>query len=211
MRLIDNNSRTSTEYLNSLTNNSNFSYLRPYAVAMAASNDIRDGNNSQAAEAYAKLIKEYPAHPMLAEWLYSEGMLYKYEMNNPEKAAELFNQVIELFPDNPTAQSAKRELNTMPSQKKLVKSTEAVEFSLGNYPNPFNPSTIISYELPKAGIVNIKVYDLLGREVATLVNEFKSEGKYTVEFNGSKLPSGVYVYRLQANGYTAVKKMQLIK
>ncbi len=80
-----------------------------------------------------------------------------------------------------------------------------------NYPNPFNPSTKINFALPKQGLVTIKVYDMLGKEVETLVNEVKSAGQYTVDFNGSKLSSGVYFYRIQANDFVDVKRMMLVK
>jgi len=84
-----------------------------------------------------------------------------------------------------------------------------------NYPNPFNPSTKINYELPKDGKVKLVIYDILGREMKSLVNnEFKTAGRYTVEFNGSQFASGVYFYRIQVEGgkgFTAVKKMVLVK
>ena len=80
-----------------------------------------------------------------------------------------------------------------------------------NYPNPFNPATTIRYQLPKEGLVTLKVYDILGSEVATLINEQKTTGKYEVNFNASNLASGVYVYRLSVNDYVNVKKMILLK
>lgn len=80
-----------------------------------------------------------------------------------------------------------------------------------NYPNPFNPSTTISYALPQDGLTTLKVYDVLGREVAELVNEFKTTGRYTVSFDASRLSSGVYVYRLVSDKYSAVKKMLMLK
>jgi hypothetical protein len=83
-----------------------------------------------------------------------------------------------------------------------------------NYPNPFNPNTVISYQLRLSSNVTIKVYDILGNEIATLVNEYKPAGKYEVEFNSSSigyLVSGTYFYQLRAGEYTAVKKMLLIK
>ncbi len=80
-----------------------------------------------------------------------------------------------------------------------------------NYPNPFNPSTTISYAIPKAGFVSLKVYDILGKEVAVLVNGEKEVGKYTVLFDGSKLASGVYIYELRANDFVSVKKLMLVK
>lgn len=80
-----------------------------------------------------------------------------------------------------------------------------------NYPNPFNPTTTISYALPKEGMVTIKINDALGREVKTLVNEFKQTGRFTAEFDASRLASGVYIYKLVSGEYTAVKKMMLVK
>ncbi|MEI7483265.1 MAG: T9SS type A sorting domain-containing protein, partial [Ignavibacteriota bacterium] len=80
-----------------------------------------------------------------------------------------------------------------------------------NYPNPFNPTTKINFALPKAGFVSLKIYDVLGREVRTLVNEVKSAGQFSVDFNASEFSSGVYFYRLESNGFTDIKRMMLIK
>ena len=80
-----------------------------------------------------------------------------------------------------------------------------------NYPNPFNPATEIKYNLPQAGHVILKVYDILGREIATLVNEEKPAGNYRVKFNGNDLSSGIYFYKLQEGNYSSVKKMILMK
>jgi hypothetical protein len=80
-----------------------------------------------------------------------------------------------------------------------------------NYPNPFNPVTKINYELPKDGMIKLVIYDILGREIKTLVNEIKQTGRYTVEFNGSGFASGVYFYRIQAGSFVQVKRMVLIK
>jgi len=80
-----------------------------------------------------------------------------------------------------------------------------------NYPNPFNPSTVISWQLPISSHVLLKVYDILGNEVATLVNENKEVGYYETNFDGSELASGMYIYRLVAENYISTKKMLLIK
>ena len=80
-----------------------------------------------------------------------------------------------------------------------------------NYPNPFNPSTIIKYSIPKSGIVTLKVYNMLGQEVATLVNQMQKSGNYIVNFNANKLASGVYMYRIQSGDFTLTKKMELLK
>ncbi len=80
-----------------------------------------------------------------------------------------------------------------------------------NYPNPFNPSTVINYELPKAAYVHLTVYDMLGREVATLINGIQDAGYKSVQFSAENLPSGIYAYRLTAGTYIEVKKMLLLK
>ncbi len=80
-----------------------------------------------------------------------------------------------------------------------------------NYPNPFNPSTKISFAIPTSGFVTLRVYDILGKEVATLVNEEKSTGIYEATFNASNLPSGVYIYRIQSGSFIQTKKMSLMK
>ncbi len=80
-----------------------------------------------------------------------------------------------------------------------------------NYPNPFNPTTIINYSVPTSSLVTIKVYDVLGREIAKLVNEQKTAGTYSVQFNGSALSSGVYFYRMQAGDFVQTKKLLLMK
>ncbi len=82
---------------------------------------------------------------------------------------------------------------------------------LQNYPNPFNPSTTIRYEIPEKRFVSLKIFDILGREVSSLVDQEKPAGIYEITFNGSTLPSGVYIYRLTAGKYSAVRKLLLLK
>jgi len=86
------------------------------------------------------------------------------------------------------------------------------EFALSqNYPNPFNPSTTIAFSLPHAANVSVKVFDMLGREVATLVNGYTASGLHEIQFDATNLASGVYVYRLTSGSFTAVKKMTVVK
>ena len=87
-----------------------------------------------------------------------------------------------------------------------------VEFSLEqNYPNPFNPSTVIGYSIPQNSFVTLKVFDIIGNEVATLVNQRQPAGKYSVVFNASNLSNGVYFYKLKTNNFTSTRKMILMK
>ena len=80
-----------------------------------------------------------------------------------------------------------------------------------NYPNPFNPSTKIKYSIKTTDLVQLSVYDILGKEVASLVNENKEAGYYSIDFDASHLPSGVYFYRMQSGEFVSSKKMLLIK
>ena len=123
-------------------------------------------------------------------------------LNQASSVLEVFNP-----PSNPTGVNEHGNFN-MPKEFNLFQ----------NYPNPFNPTTKIEYSIP---VVNenfsfttkvvLKVYSVLGREVATLVNEYKPAGKYEIEFNASSLPSGVYLYKLKTGNYSSVKKMLLLK
>ncbi|MBK8981093.1 MAG: T9SS type A sorting domain-containing protein [Ignavibacteria bacterium] len=85
------------------------------------------------------------------------------------------------------------------------------KFSITNYPNPFNPVTNIKFDLPKDVQVSIKIYDMVGREVKTLVNEYKTAGRYSVTFSGSDFASGVYYYKIKAGEFEQVRKMILLK
>ncbi len=121
-----------------------------------------------------------------------------------------------LIADNPVALTG-----TVNGGRKIIissttgiseKSQNLKEFSLiQNFPNPFNPSTMISYQIPTSGLVTLKVYDILGKEVATLVNEEKNAGMYEVKFDASKLSSGMYICRLNAGNNIQTKKMILMK
>ncbi len=95
----------------------------------------------------------------------------------------------------------KKEINTQPVSYTLEQ----------NYPNPFNPSTTISYSIPSGSRVTLKIYNILGQEVKTLVNDYMASGKYTINFNADNLSSGIYFYTLHAGNYYQVKKMILLK
>ena len=100
----------------------------------------------------------------------------------------------------------------IPTAVKVYTNKTPKSFGLSqNYPNPFNPTTIITYTIPKENQVTLKIYNILGQEVKTLVNDTRAPGKYTVNFNASSLSSGVYFYTLRAGNYFQVKKMMLLK
>jgi len=80
-----------------------------------------------------------------------------------------------------------------------------------NYPNPFNPSTTIKYQIPKDGMVELKLYDILGNEINTLIKEHKTKGQYTLNFDSKNLAAGVYIYNIKSGYYTESKKMIVLK
>lgn len=140
---------------------------------------------------------------------------YDFSVGGPLKAHYFVKAI--LVPTEGGSSTTSSPTNTVTSSVGLYKDNlERIEmvdsYSLNqNYPNPFNPSTIINYAVKDVGLVSIKVYDILGAEVATLVNETKEAGNFAVEFNVANLRSGVYIYTLQVNGFTSSKKMLLMK
>jgi hypothetical protein len=114
--------------------------------------------------------------------------------------------------DGTTSSVWRRPLSEMITAVQRKADPIPVKYALDqNYPNPFNPSTMISYQVNSLSKVSLKVYDLLGREVATLVDELKGQGSYSVIFNATNIPSGVYFYRFQSGKYSETKKLLLLK
>jgi len=99
------------------------------------------------------------------------------------------------------SQTVEVEISSLPKEFMLTQ----------NYPNPFNPTTVISYQLPMSSNVSLKVYDAIGREVATLVNEVKDAGYYSTTFDGTKLSSGIYFAKLSSEGKSQIRKLMLLK
>jgi hypothetical protein len=130
-------------------------------------------------------------------WIPGDGVI---NVTNPHGFDEhyLANEVIVYYTH---INSVKNELNT---------GLHGYELSQ-NYPNPFNPNTVISYSLPSATNVKLIVYNTLGQTIKVLESGYKNAGNYSINFNASDLPSGIYFYKLEAGKYTQIKKMILIK
>lgn len=129
-------------------------------------------------------------------------------------ASSLNNNTVILPPKNGWLVYSPVSLSKKVSESGIKNSSYSLpnSFELGNnYPNPFNPTTTIKYQLPKDGFVSLKVYDMLSREVANLVNENKKAGYYEINFDAHKLASGVYIYTLRVNDFVQSKKMILMK
>jgi hypothetical protein len=115
--------------------------------------------------------------------------------------AKIMNYILAENESQMNITSVKKENSDLPNEYNLSQ----------NYPNPFNPTTVIKYSIAKSGSVTLKVYNMVGQEVATLVNQEQSAGNYSIDFNASRLASGVYMYRLNAGNFTATKKLILLK
>jgi hypothetical protein len=159
---------------------------------------------------------------IVADSEYTESFLYK-QSTNPNQWVLLGELNYLAISDRPQINSAGDILYRSGGSlikidhTKITSTTEKNNslihgFSLSqNYPNPFNPTTTIEYSIPKESFVTLKVYDVLGKEVVTLVNENKQSGRYRVKFDADKLASGIFLCRMQAGGFMEVKKIILIK
>ena len=157
------------------------------------------------------------------ENLFNLGYVYQNYLDDKTEASVYLNKLISKYPNDLITQQATLLLvegvilNSESKQIAKSLSTSRVEnypsnFTLyQNYPNPFNPSTLIEYQIPRKEYVILKIFDLLGREVTTLVNSYKDKGRYSVTFDGSSLASGIYFYQLKAGVNIAIKKMLFVK
>jgi hypothetical protein len=158
--------------------------------------ELQDGNNNNYENGWPGLINS-PSNILVglgAKFSDLKGILY-YSYSNyklvPRKDDDFVGFITDVEKDN---------------------STLPVTYNLSqNYPNPFNPSTVINYSIPKESNVSLKIYNLLGQEVKTLVDETKAPGNYNVSFNARDLSSGIYFYSLKAGNFYQVKKMMLLK
>jgi len=136
---------------------------------------------------------------------YASTMDVKWDANGNVYTQSMYGWTVEKWSFNGT-------LPSFTTSVEQVGNTLPDGFTLSqNFPNPFNPSTHIDFTLPASGSVSLKVYDLLGREMMTLVNEQKPAGTYRATFDASNLPSGTYFYVLRAGSFSESKKMLLVK
>jgi len=209
-----------SSYMQSIAEDSKLQNLKPYALTALVSKQIKTGNFRNAIDSYERLVKRYPSNSLTVEWLYAEGSVYKHLLKDRQKAYEIFARIIKDYPDSPTARSAKNEIGSEKTGSLLAMKKQANEtpkgFSADNYPNPFNPSTVIRFNIPVAGRVTLKIYDVLGREVRALIDQEMTAGRHDIKWEGnnnagSGVASGIYIYRLKYNNEVLNKKMLLLR
>jgi hypothetical protein len=177
-----------------VTGNSNFGEI--YVADASQVNtrvELQDGNNSYH-NFWAPELEFEPIRVLVGDSIEELiGILY-YSFGNykliPRTDADFVNYVTDVQDDI-----------SAPFEYKLTQ----------NYPNPFNPSTKIDYSLKEAGFVSLKVYNILGQLVGTIVNQYQNAGNYSVNFDANKLSSGIYLYKIDSNGFTQTRKMMLVK
>jgi hypothetical protein len=155
---------------------------------------------------------ETQSYPVTLSWELNPGNGITYSFIGDSGVGKISN-IKSGFGKVSFNQIRNNKIHLFASAEKISNSTNlpTVYSLMQNYPNPFNPATTIKFEVPKNGLVTLKVYDVLGAEVASLVNEEKSVGRYEVNFNASSLASGVYFYQLKAGSFIDTKKMILVK
>jgi len=196
--------------------------LGEFADARRVYQYLNQGRYQDAVTQAAEIVRLNDDTTLVKFALYDLGSIYWYYIGDTKTGEQYYRQLIARFPKdhltnsalatlgewNPWTASGQAPANPSQAQSKQL----PVQYSLGqNYPNPFNPSTVISYQLPTGGYATLKLYNTLGQEVATLVDGFQDAGIKSVSFDASRLPSGVYFYRLQAGTFIQNRKMLLVK
>ncbi|MDR3626399.1 MAG: T9SS type A sorting domain-containing protein [Ignavibacteriaceae bacterium] len=206
------------------SNNKNY----PLVSKLIADNNLQTGQFNKAINTYDYFIKTYPNDYYGINARFQELFAYLHVKGDKVTAQQILSDIKALnlsatdpqwFPQIQMAEyllsspgiSVDQEQAGQFSKDKELENT-ITDFALfNNYPNPFNPTTLIEYQIPKDGYVSLKVYDVLGRLVRTLVDGYKTVGKYSVSFDASKLASGIYIYELKSSNFSSIKKMILTK
>jgi tetratricopeptide (TPR) repeat protein len=195
-----------------------------YATTLELENTflMRDGEYDKAIENFNTLKTNFEKNEETYKHaLFNLGYINYYPLNNQSTGQEYFAELKNKYPDDELTQFSMLllgEIDNIPAHdqglpKKLLTEDESTnEFALSeNYPNPFNPSTTINYTLPEGGKVQIRIFDILGCEVATLMNGFDSKGQHSVVWDGSNAASGIYFYNISFKNQAMNKKMLLVK
>ena len=209
-------------YLNAVAKDPKYASLRPYILDAMASCYVRSGEYTRALNILNTLLATYSDHALAPEVLYRKGLMYKYYLDEPEKAEAIFEEFLSLYPDDRLAFCVQSELaGKLPKELAHASATgESLPSSalqLGSCPNSFNPATTISYRLPEAGQVKLAVYDLRGRLLAVLMDGKQEADPHSVVWNAPHVASGIYFCRLEARSldgkksFSAVHKLVLVR
>ncbi len=191
--------------------------LKYHAKMLMASQNIHNREYDLALNQYDSVIEDCSTPDILVEAFYGKGILYLYYHKDNEKAAAVFKELIEKYPDHPTAEAAMDELENM-DEGFVVNANESLpsELTIQNYPNPFNLETQIRFRNFETTFVNVSIYNSMGQLIKKLVNKSLPEGLHTVAWNGKNdagnvVASGLYFCCLKTNKNVVTQKLLLVK
>lgn len=157
------------------------------------------------------VISEIPSNLEAACLLFNKGKIYETLKNDTSEANRIYTQLEQQYPNSMYAELASQSCEKATNPQKQMLTQKIRSFDITSYPNPFNPITVVKYQVPVASRVSLKVYDILGREVATLVDEMKEVGYYSVTFDARNFASGIYLARIVAYPLDNSKPIMLTK
>jgi len=206
-------------YLTSIAGNKKFENITGIAKRLLMDYYNYQNEFNSALTLADEIIKENISNnELIGDVLFAKGLVYENSLNNKDEAKKIYTELVTNYADNSIYKMAKQQLRNLGIEveekrgKEIsVDESKTLTFETSNYPNPFNPTTTISYTLPEDGKVQIKIFDVLGREVATLMDGFDSKGNHSIVWNGSNVSSGIYFYSISFKNQTMNKKMLLMK
>jgi tetratricopeptide (TPR) repeat protein len=213
-------------YLESLANRHTNKDIGMFASQLAIPYLQREGKKGSALNRSLSIINDSSVDSEIrASVLFNLGYLYRYDLADKDNAIKVFTKFVQEYPSDDLSEIAKMELKELGGEVSIPQATISTNkmdipegFSLHqNYPNPFNPETSIGYQIVSNEQISLRIYNINGQLIRTLVNENKEAGSYTVNWNGKDessvgVPSGIYFYTLQVGGrYKATRKMILMK
>ncbi len=207
-----------TAYVRATLQAGTLKIVEPYLQRFLIWNYVDDKQFEQAIKLADTISSSSTAdRDLIAEMLYEKGLICKNYLNDPKRANEMFTALVASFPSSPLSKFAsstmsaesRSVINSNSAATVLASKKDAVEFL--SYPNPFNPATVIRFSMPAEGQVRLRVFDILGKEVAMLLDGPLTAGAHQVKFDGSSLPSGVYICRLEVDGKSFIQRMVLLK
>lgn len=178
---------------------------------------IQNREYARAANLAEEIINSSEDEDLTCDMLYEKAMICRDYLEDSETAIKAFSQIKENYPNNPVARMAGVQLKVMGVEEKkqegkVKKESSKVEgFGSSNYPNPFNPATTISFSIPKDGMTELKIYNMLGENIETLVSQPLSAGTYSYSWNAARYSSGIYFYVLRSGNNVQTKRMMLVK
>jgi len=214
--LVSERANIAIDFLDRILANPESNLLHPYAKSMLIPCYLDLDNPVKALKLCDELLEIKPELDISVELLYMKGLIYRFSFDDPDQAADIFLTLIEQYPDHSTAFSAKDQLEQLGEKILDTSNNQNEEFTVQNFPNPFNPTTSIKFTLPENGYVILKIYDIRGREVITLIDAERQAGAHNIVWNsrdksGTQAASGMYFYRIQYKGQVLTNKMILMR